>query len=304
MNITKYQERGEHLSHFAFDSMTDAFDYFNKVKNHTISFTKGRNQSEANEFTESEYHRRSGGDWTGYHSEAQFMECMKMGDMDKARELWALDSPDLIVKNIRRKVKWGDIGDSLDIQKMYKGEFDKAWRTTKKRKAEGGSKNITLLVNLGANCGVSSECLGWRGMASLKVADCLSEAGYNVRLLGYSMGLDDCDNIEHTSLTTIPIKDFDEGMDVPKLASIMCRAGFFRTMIFCSRLSLAENQGVSIASGLGRSAGLDDGSWKAQFFMEKVYGEEGQMISIPTVDGKEEAIRQMNKLLDRFREDE
>lgn len=304
MNITKYEHRGKHFSHFQFDSMSDAFTYFNDVKEHRISFTKGRNQAEANEFTESGYHRRDGGNWTGYHSEAEFMEAMKMGDMVKARELWALESPDLIVKNIRRKVKWGEIGDSIDIQKMYKGEFDKAWRTTKKRKADGGSKNITLLVNLGANCNVSSEGLGWRGMASLKVADCLSEAGYNVRLLGYSLSNDNCDGISHSSLTTIPIKDFDEGMDVPKLASIMCRAGFFRTNIFLSYVHCAENQGVPVSCGLGRSSGLDDGDWKSQFFLDTVYGDEGQMISIPTVNGKEEAIRQMNKLLDRFREDE
>lgn len=303
MNITKFQERGQHLSHFAFDSMSDAYKYFNDVKEHRISFKHGRNQQEANEFTESQYHRRDGGDWTGYHSEEQFLECMKMGDMEKAKQLWGMDSPDLIVKNIRRKIKWGEIGDSIDIQKMYKGEFDKAWRTTKKRKADGGSKNITLLVNLGANCNITSENLGWRGMASLKVADCLSEAGYNVRLLGYSMGLDDCDGIKHTSLTTIPIKDFDEGMDVPKLASIMCRAGFFRTMIFCSRISIAENQGVSIDSGLGRSAGLDENHWQAKFFMDTVYGDEGQLLSIKTVNGRDDAIQQMNLLLDKFRAD-
>jgi hypothetical protein len=305
MNINKYEQGSRKYSHFTFDSMTDAMDYFQKLKSGDITFNRGRNQSKVNEFTESGYHGRDGGSWTGYGSETKFNDAMKNGDMEKAHELWRLESPELIVKNIRRRVVWGEIGDSVDVQKMYKGEFDKAWRSTKKQKANGGSKNITLLVNLGANCGVSSEKLGWRGMASLKIADCLSEAGYNVRLLGYSMSTDNCDGISHTSLTTIPIKDFDEGMDVPKLASIMCRAGFFRTAIFCSYVSCAENYGVSIASGLGRSRGLDEeGNADAKFFLEKVYGDEGQMISIPTVEGKESALKEMNKILDKYREED
>lgn len=300
MYITKYQERGEHLTHIHFESMTDSMEYFLGIREGRVKLTQSHNQEKASEYSSADYVGRERGDWTGFTNDTDFMNAMRYGDMEKAKALWEMESPELQVESIRRRVKWGEIGDAIDVQKMYRGEFDKAWRTTVKRKSQGGSRNITLLVNLGANCNVSSENLGWRGMASLKIADLLSEAGYNVRLLGYSMGEDDCQGLTNTSLSTVPIKDFDEGMDVPKLAAIMCRAAYFRTVVFCSRTSIADSLGTNVDYGLGRSAGLDSDSWKAKFFMDKVYGEEGQMVFIPTVEGKEDCLREMDKILAKY----
>ena len=299
MIINKYQKGSELYTHIHFESLTKAMQFYKDIREGRFEYKRSSNRSKGQEYTSDSWHRKNGSDWTGYSEQKDFEHNMKYGDLEKAKVIWDLATPELIVQSIRRRVHYGEQGDELDIHRVYRGEFDKAWRYTKKQKALGGSRNITILVNLGANCNITSEDLGWRGIASLKIADTLTNAGYNVRLLGYSVGLDDCNNKTHNALTTVPIKDFDEGLDVTKLAAIMCRGAFFRTVIFAARTVGADKNDLDVSSGLGRSSGLDDSN-QGKFFREKAYAEEGELISLPTVEGKEATLKAMKDILDKF----
>lgn len=302
MKIVSKKEGGANYSHVEFESLSDAYHFYKDVRSGAYNFKRSKNGDLAKEHTSDSYHHENGSDWTGFKNHQHFIDCLENGDMEKAQQVWNLATPEVIVRSIRRRGKWTDRGDFLDTQKLIRGELDKAWRTTHKRKADGGSRNVTLLVDLGANCSVTSEALGWRGVASLKIADTLTEAGYNVRLLGYSLGVNDCSGGTNHSLSTIPIKDFDEGLDVTKLAFIMCRAGFFRTVIFASRSAIADHIDLNVCSSLGRSRGLQDCD-EGKVFHEWIYAEEGQMITMATVEGEKKAIAEMNRILAQFSPD-
>ena len=297
MHIRKFEKSGEHFSHTTYESVSDAMHYYNQLKTKEIRMSQSSNQSKIDEYTGGSRHEM---DWTGFTSEEQFQQVMRDGDLPKAKEIWAMPSPNIMVESIRRKSRMGECGDSLDVQRYLMSEFDKCWRSTYKRKAKGGTRNITLLADIAGNCGITSAELGWRGLSTLKIADVLCEAGYSVRVLCYDYAVGDCVGIQHNSLVTTVIKDFDEGMDVTKLASIICSAGYFRTVGFCSIVSMADNQGVQASGGLGSSKHLDGGDWKARFMRETCFEGEGDLYPIPIVKNQDQANKAMSDVLKHF----
>lgn len=300
MYINKYTERNEHFTHLTFESLTDAMDFYNKVRTGEYKFNNSTNQTRAQEHVGDEVHRKNGSDWTGFTSKDHFEQVMRDGDLEKAKGIWDTPSPDVSVQSIRRKGRWGETGDTLDIQKWIMGDFEKCWRSTHRRKAMGGTKNITLTTDIAGNCNVTSNELGWRGFTTLKIADVLSEAGYNVRILGYSFAVDDCNGIDHNSLVTVPIKDFDEGLDITKLASLICRAGFFRTITFAANGACADANEVTLNGGMGRATPLTGDNWRSEYVRKIAFAEEGELYSTPVVKNEEESLKAVKEVLSKF----
>lgn len=299
MHIDKYEHRGEKFSHMSFDSLTDAMNFYTDCRDGKYIINHSYNKGKVQEYTSGERHSL---DWTGYRTNEEYLKVMREGDLEKAKEIWDIPSPEIVVESIRRRVRWGETGDSLSLERYLDNDFDRMWRSTYKRKAVGGTKNITLTADIAGNCGVTSTELGWRGMSTLKIADVLSGAGYNVRILCYDFAIGDCQGIDHNSFVTTPLKDFDEGLDVTKLASLICRSAYFRTVGFTAIVAMADNQDVDVCSGLGRSAHFQEGDWKSDFIKEKCFEGEGggQMYNIPVVKNKEGAMKAISDVLKHF----
>lgn len=271
-----------------FESVTDAMNHYMKF-DQGIPFTHNRGKV-------SEYrggHHST--DWTGFSDQRHFEQTMKFGDKIKAIEIENIEAPEVKVESRKRKRHKGAIGDTLDIHAVYRGELDRAWTYTKRDMHDGGMKNITLLVNIGDNCGISSSALGWRGAVALKVCDVMTEAGYNVRIIANQMTEDVTRDDNGYGYNCTTVKDFDEYLDVPKLAAIFCRAGFFRSVIFTTIVYEAELLGKQVGYGLGRS--IKSQSAEGQKLIEYVHQDEGYMVVFPSVNGKDDALKAMKEIL-------
>lgn len=277
------------LSIVKYSSVSDAMDHYEKFD---VDVPFKHNRGKVSEYRGNSQHSS---DWTGFSDQRHFEKTMRHGDKIKAIEIEELEAPEVKVESRKRKRHKGPIGDTLDIHAVYRGELDRAWTYTKRDMHDGGMKNITLLVNIGDNCGISSQALGWRGAVALKVCDIMTEAGYNVRIIANEMSRRLTRSDSGHGYVSLTVKDFDEYLDVPKLAAIFCRAGFFRTVIFSTIVYMAEMQGKEVGYGLGQS--IESQSEDGKKLIAHVHPDEGHMVVFPSVNGKEDALQAMKEIL-------
>lgn len=165
-----------------------------------------------------------------------------------------------IAEDIRRRPRWGEDGDEIDMQRVWTGELDRAWFGCKP--ANGcAPKYVRLLVHVGALSSVSAEQMFYRGAACSILADALEEAGYRVEIVAYSRS----NSVEAGSggrgrrrrrsasrpdakyAMTVPVKQSDESLDLERLAVVTAHAAMFRVAVWAHRLSLP----TTISSGMG-----------------------------------------------------
>ena len=136
------------------------------------------------------------------------------------------------VESVKRKRVNSDRGDELDIHQVNRGQINTAWKRTK-RLSRKAPKRFTLVCQVGGNCGIKSDELLWRGVATLALATVLCKAGHAVEIKAFSMieGLYPTATIKDR-LDIITVKSFSNPLDIDALANILCLAGFFRHYIF------------------------------------------------------------------------
>lgn len=127
--------------------------------------------------------------------------------------------------SIRRRVRWMDAGDSLDMQRVYNGNVDTAWRTVK-RGASAGVSRIRILVDSIATGGTDASRMRWRGVAALKLADLMTEAGYSVQVESVFWGK----AARQDFLPRVIVKDYEQPLDLPTLAATTALPAFFRSL--------------------------------------------------------------------------
>ena len=81
----------------------------------------------------------------------------------------------------RRKLRWSDQGDEVEMHRVYTGQLDQAWRSYP-RQRDRAPRVISIDVDIGHNNNVSSEDLFWSGAAAVALTDALELAGYRVEL--------------------------------------------------------------------------------------------------------------------------
>jgi hypothetical protein len=84
--------------------------------------------------------------------------------------------------SVRRHARWSDQGDSVDMQQVYAGNLDRAWRRTK-REQTGNVPRVTVATDSIASGADDPEDMMWRGAAAVALADALIAAGYVVECL-------------------------------------------------------------------------------------------------------------------------
>lgn len=155
-----------------------------------------------------------------------------------------------VPRSVRRVRQWADQGDALDIHRVWSGQLDAAWQRTR-RLQRPGSQQVTIAANVTAMAGVDGRELFWRGAAVLKLADLLTAAGYNVKIvavrdtrLAYTDG--------YGIVQRVTVKEPTAPLDLDALAATVCLAGFFRTVLFQCQCNSNGGRKVTSERGFSR----------------------------------------------------
>lgn len=151
-------------------------------------------------------------------------------------------------RNVKRKLIRADQGDEFDIHAAYCGRLDRAW-TRRARREVYGSRNVRLVADVLDNASVDAATIFWRGAAVLRLADMLTEAGYNVEIWAGFAGQGCAPGI--TQVDTVCVKAPTAPMDLNALAAALCMTGFARVWGFLSIMRAADECGHDVNCSYG-----------------------------------------------------
>lgn len=144
-------------------------------------------------------------------------------------------------KTRKRQPRWADDGHTLDVDRALAGQWDIAYRDSRRVWA-AGPQVIELVGAFGGNAVQDADALFWNGAASIVLADILENAGYSVRMVSQFA----TETKGNTTVVRVVTKDAGEAMRPDAVASVACHAGTFRTLGFQSILSTPYNVGLSL----------------------------------------------------------
>lgn len=142
-----------------------------------------------------------------------------------------------VVKTRRRVGTWRDDGTELGIDRALAGQWDSAWRDTR-RAWSAGSSTVDLIAMFGGSANQDSESMFWNGAAACVITNVLESAGYATSITGCFLHSREYRGEGTLGRTDIIIKGSDETLRIDALASLICHAGIFRTYVFQALLSL------------------------------------------------------------------
>ncbi|MDP6370775.1 MAG: hypothetical protein QF615_14290 [Planctomycetota bacterium] len=132
------------------------------------------------------------------------------------------------VSDCRRKIAWADQGDEIDIHRVYSGDLDTAWQTTR-RNGTGLAPIVSIVAGWGGHCGRSHDELFWSGAAALVSAHILEGAGYSVEILAASVTRHTFKSVGQC-VVAVRLKNSDTPLELSSIAATACFAGTFRTL--------------------------------------------------------------------------
>jgi len=150
-------------------------------------------------------------------------------------------------RSVRRARIKRDHGQEVDMQAMWRGRADIAW-TDCTRQVRTTAQVITIAANITALRHVDASALFWRGAAVLKLADMLTEAGYNVRIVAVRK-TEKAYQDHRAILQRVTVKEPTAPLDMNALASTVCLSGFFRVVLFLNQCAV----NLKITESLGNS---------------------------------------------------
>ncbi len=142
-----------------------------------------------------------------------------------------------VVKTRRRVGTWRNEGAELGIDRALAGQWDSAWRDTR-REWSAGSSTVDLIAMFGGSANQDSESMFWNGAAACVITNVLESAGYATSITGCFLHSREYRGEGTLGRTDIIIKGSDETLRIDALASLICHAGIFRTYVFQALLSL------------------------------------------------------------------
>lgn len=139
-------------------------------------------------------------------------------------------------KTLRKRKVHGDFGDEVDIQKIYSGDWDRAWTKTQ-REMVTGMPVIRILTSFAANCDKSADAMFYKGVTAAILTDILEARGYRVEVVIYSHVQGVYTNGD-SSYCQLMVKDSKEPLDLSRLIVTTALSGFFRYHWFKYAVSL------------------------------------------------------------------
>jgi hypothetical protein len=155
--------------------------------------------------------------------------------------------------NARRRACWSDAGDSIDMQRVYSGNLDAAWRKCTRQSARA-PRPITIWLPMALPSKTASDVIFWRGAAVSVLADTLQQAGYSVAVNGYMNGFlmtTSKDSSTHPQIDmTLTIKPHRSPMDIGTLAAATALPAMVRGIYYGALCIAGSIDGHKIKHGL------------------------------------------------------
>lgn len=171
-------------------------------------------------------------------------------------------------KVIRRRQAWRENGDDVEMQRVWSGNIENAWRTTV-RDYRNGPQRVRVLIDAIESGGNGAEGMRWRGVAALKLADLLTEAGYSVQIESVISCKDSSNAGKTFKLRTI-VKEYEAPSDLLTLAATTAMPAYFRALMHLWGLKVsphAREMGVSYQVRTPEVSEFPDGDANAAVFL-------------------------------------
>lgn len=187
--------------------------------------------------------------------------------------------------NIRRRRARSEFGgDGVDMERLYCGQ--PYWDTREKQRSNS-LQTVKIIAELGANCGMDSQDIMWRGAAAAVIADLLEENGFRVEIWGAEFinspfkttkdtkyytwkKPENSDNKYPDLFYLVNLKESNTPVDMATLATGVS-GWFFRTAILSGMCDSAKEFGLYPTCGLGRCVGLNNSVFKAGTRQQKAF---------------------------------
>lgn len=194
----------------------------------------GKCVNPANESTLQSWQKGLGHDWCGTSNAKKARETPTQTTLRLIREGWdegvklmdsvagSVDIPTPL--SIRRRNVWSDQGDEVEMQRVWQGQLDTAWRRVAKPLGMG-PKRVRVVIDSIAGGSEDQQRMRWRGVAAMKLADALINAGYSVQVESAFKGHDDGEWIAR-----VIVKEYTAPLDLSSLAATTALPAFFRAL--------------------------------------------------------------------------
>lgn len=156
-------------------------------------------------------------------------------------------------RSVKRARVRREFGSEVDVTEYWRGRGDQAWQHCE-RANRSGPQVVTVAFNMSIMAAKNASSLFWRGAAALCLADKLTEAGYNVEIIGMECGTKVSQDGRKDAMAEILVKPATAPLDLNALAVTACFAGFFRMTMF----KVIDNFPFPVESGLGREVTYRD----------------------------------------------
>lgn len=140
------------------------------------------------------------------------------------------------VKSQKRKRRFDNDGDELDIEKVYNGELDTCWSRTEKIEFDKDHKFVTLFIENGGLSNVGVESSFWRAAVSVFLTEELEKAGKTVRIIVGSCSRQSIVGSWRMMTQSMTVKEYNQRVSLERIAA-MTHIGFFRCVGFAMRLA-------------------------------------------------------------------
>ena len=191
-------------------------------------------------------------EWLGAPNVKELQNRLQNGWADGVKKIEQIATRELSAPaSVRRRRFKSDQGDELDMQAVWRGDLSRSWSRTR-RANRVGSRSVTIVIDLCASAGVTSDRLFWRGASALRLAQLLTESGYSVALYGGFGGSRSDASGKLTVGQLAEIKSQDSPLDMDKLAALTAMSGFFRTSLFAGIHFACDQYGQDTDWGLGK----------------------------------------------------
>ena len=172
-------------------------------------------------------------DWYGLASDGGFDDVCRIvnnGWTDGASRMQTIAN-DLTmpeIKSSRRRVRWSGEGDDIDMQRVYAGQIDQAWRQSR-RVSMRQPGHYRIVIDVAHLSNISASDMFWPGAAGIVLADCLAQAGHNVEIIAGRRGSNVLSEGEEIQ-SAIVVKGYHDPLNIVSLAGVTALAGFFRSI--------------------------------------------------------------------------
>lgn len=152
------------------------------------------------------------------------------GTQAMRENLGALPIPEL--PSMRRKRKWSDAGDEVDIHRVNSGRVDRAWRRMSRVQAlSTTATHVTVAVDVTTNWKMSVEAAMWRGLAAAAIAEACVMSGRQVRVITTQAMKENCPAYDSQHIA-VEVKGYHQEMSTDVMMTFTALPGFVRGFCF------------------------------------------------------------------------